>query len=181
MSQDAADRSADRRAGYESASGDSLSHQKTFNYTGAKQSFTVLTGVSSITIVALGAEARVRPSGCPHGGLGGRVSAVFRLSHTANRHRRRWSGRRGERWLQRRRSWRHGARFVGLRWWWDSDVRAGHGRCMDRRLVAGGGGGAGGSIAARAVMAVREGKPSVSRRRRRVFSYNGGGGGGGGW
>ena len=57
--------------------GDSPPHQKTFHYTGARQSFTVPTGVSSINIVALGSEGAGGTSGCPHGGLGGRVSAVI--------------------------------------------------------------------------------------------------------
>ena len=140
--------------GTTSASGDSLSHQKTFNYTGAKQSFTVPTGVSSITIVALGAEGASAPSGCPHGGLGGRVSAVFPVEP----HERLvivvggagagvsggYSGGAAGGTAQDSSGYGGGG---------DSDVRAGHGRSMDRRLVAGGGGGAGGLIAARAVMA----------------------------
>jgi len=63
--------------GATNAGSDSLSHQKTFNYTGAKQSFTVPTAVSSITIVALGAAGAGAASGCPNGARGGRVFAVI--------------------------------------------------------------------------------------------------------
>ncbi|MFZ0681463.1 MAG: glycine-rich protein [Candidatus Cybelea sp.] len=168
--------------GTTSASGDSLSHQKTFNYTGAKQSFTVPTGVSSITIVALGAEGASAPSGCPHGGLGGRVSAVFPVEP----HERLvivvggagagvsggYSGGAAGGTAQDSSGYGGGG---------DSDVRAGHGRSMDRRLVAGGGGGAGGLNSCTSGYGGKGGKAvGGSGGDGEYFSYNGGGGGGGG-
>lgn len=46
--------------------------QKTFNFTGAVQTFTIPAGVSSLTVVANGAQADGN-----HGGNGGRVTAVL--------------------------------------------------------------------------------------------------------
>ena len=62
----------------------------------------------------------------------------------------------------------------------DSDVRAGHGRSMDRRLVAGGGGGAGGLNSCTSGYGGKGGKAvGGSGGDGEYFSYNGGGGGGG--
>jgi hypothetical protein len=168
--------------GATNASGDSLSHQKTFNYTGAKQSFTVPAGVSSITIVALGAEGASAPSGCPHGGLGGRVSAVFPVEP----HERLvivvggagaevsggYNGGAGGGMAQDSSGYGGGGA---------SDVRVGRGRSMDRVLVAGGGGGAGGLDSCTSGYGGKGGKAiGGSGGDGAYFSYNGGGGGGGG-
>jgi hypothetical protein len=54
------------------AGSDTLPHQRTFYYTGAKQSFKVPAGVTKLTVVALGAHGAGKPEA-----FGGRVYAVI--------------------------------------------------------------------------------------------------------
>lgn len=122
-----------------------LPYNKTFHYTGKKQSFKVPAGVSSITVVALGAAGHSSPSHRTVSGRGGRVYAVIPVQ----------SGERlyifvggagfpyhGDGGFN---GGGNGGGFYGDGYGGGgaSDIREGGDKLADRILVAGGGGGAG--------------------------------------
>jgi hypothetical protein len=122
-----------------SAIPDALDHHKTFEYTGAKQSFKVPAGVTSITVVALGAAGSWSAGGCDsrfHGReRGGRVFAVIPV--TPSQRLTVYVG--GSRGFNG--GGEAGAYYSGGG---ASDVRVSSGGLRDRVIVAGGGGGEGG-------------------------------------
>ena len=138
---------ADRCAGAipSNVAPDTLPYHKTFDYTGAKQSFKVPSGVTSITVVALGAPGS--GYGCNtkfHGrSRGGRVFAVIPVTP----HQRLAvyvGGNRGE--SSSSGGFNGGGGAGGADGGGGaSDVRVSRGGLRDRILVAGGGGGQGGN------------------------------------
>ncbi|HEY1747938.1 MAG TPA: glycine-rich protein [Xanthobacteraceae bacterium] len=161
---------------------DSLVNEKIFDYTGGKQTFRVLSDVSSITVVALGAKGADDPSGCPNGGLGSRVSAVIAVK--AQERLVIVVGGAGE---AQKGGYNGGAPGgiaqgpLGYGGGGASDVRVGGGQFADRVVAAGGGGGAGALNPCATGYGGKGGRRVGERGGDRAdLSYNGGGGGGGG-
>jgi hypothetical protein len=129
--------------------GTEAAHHKTFDYTGAKQSFTVPDGVTSITVVALGAAgftlyAGSNPSACSRE-RGGRIFAVIPV--TPNQRLTVYVGGVGLFTGGGFNGGGVGSPTSGDWGGWGggaSDVRVSPGGVRDRIIVAGGGGGEGG-------------------------------------
>jgi Glycine rich protein len=136
---------------------DALPYHKTFHYTGSEQSFKVPEGVTSITVVALGA-AGDGGSGSTSGhqfenyGRGGRVDAVVPVSSGETLYV--FVGGRGEGSYEGGNGFNGGGQggeypnckhslCYGFGGGGASDVRQGGDKLRNRILVAGGGGGAG--------------------------------------
>lgn len=155
-----------------------LTHHRTFRYTGKAQAFRVPAGVTSIAIVALGAAGQ--PSYRAASGRGGRVYAVIPV--TPGETLRIFVGGGGFASYQYGDGgfngggngggfYEHGYGGGGA-----TDVREGGNRLTDRILVAGGGGGAGGGDGGNG----GAGGGSIAGAGSGVSGSNGGGGGGGG-
>ncbi len=120
-------------------------HHQTFAYTGAKQSFTVPSGVKSIAVVALGAAGSAysyRERICQ--GRGGRVFAVIPV--TPNQRLSVYVGGEGS---FTGGGFNGGGAGAGSYAGWGggaSDVRIGPGGFRDRLVVSGGGGGEGSNV-----------------------------------
>jgi hypothetical protein len=135
-----------------SGAGEALPYHHTFHYTGAKQSFKVPAGVTSITVVALGAAGGAISSYYKtNGGSGGRVHAVISVSPGEMLYVfvggigfvKSYVGYGGF----------NGGGDAGPDWFGfggggASDIRQGGATLRDRIIVAGGGGGDGGFISA---------------------------------
>jgi hypothetical protein len=117
------------------------SGSQTFYYTGAKQLFSVPTGVRQLTIEAAGASGKSGTSGAGAGGLGGLVTAT--ISVTPGESLAIFVGGKGN----RERGGFNGGGDAGRRLAYGgggaSDVRQGGDNLGDRVVVAGGGGGGG--------------------------------------
>ena len=124
------------------------SGSQTFSYTGAQQTFTVPSGVTSIEIKAYGAEGGSHPSNGSDGGLGG--YAIGNLSVTAGNTLYIYVGGEGVYSSSFPNSsgtsggWNGGGRggsYAGASGGGASDVRSGGTALSNRVIVAGGGGG----------------------------------------